>query len=104
MKSWSISIARILDVDLRLHFTFLLLIVFVSFFAMDTPGGAGVARGLGLVSVILVAVLLHEAGHILAAHLRKMPLRAVVLLPIGGLPFRVKTEAHRTFVMSVGWH
>ena len=78
MKSWSISIARILDVDLRLHFTFLLLIVFVSFFAMDTPGGAGVARGLGLVSVILVAVLLHEAGHIAVAHLRKMPLRVLI--------------------------
>jgi Zn-dependent protease len=95
MKSWSISVARILGVELRLHFTFLLLIVFISFFAMDTPGGAGVVRGLGLMAVVLVAVVLHETGHIIAAQVRRIPLRAIVLLPIGGLPFRDGTEAHR---------
>lgn len=95
MKSWSISVGRIMGVDLRLHFTFLLLIVFISFFAMDTPGGAGVLRGLGLMAVVLLAVVLHEVGHILAAHLRHIPTRAIVLLPIGGLPFRDGTEAHR---------
>ena len=95
MKSWSISVGRILGVELRLHFTFLLLIVFISFFAMDTPGGAGVVRGLGLMAVVLLAVVLHEAGHIIAAQVRRIPLRAIVLLPIGGLPFRDGTEAHR---------
>jgi Zn-dependent protease len=95
MKSWSISVGRILGVELRLHFTFLLLIVFISFFAMDTPGGAGVLRGLGLMAVVLLAVVGHEAGHIVAAQVRRIPLRAVVLLPIGGLPFRDGTEAHR---------
>jgi Zn-dependent protease len=62
---------------------------------MDTPGGAGVLRGLGLMAVVLLAVVLHEVGHIFAAHLRHIPLRAVVLLPIGGLPFRDGTETHR---------
>ena len=95
MKSWSISFARVLGVELRLHFTFLLLIVFISFFAMDSPGAAGILRGLALMGIVLLAVVLHEVGHIVAAHIRHVPTRAIVLLPIGGLPFRDGTETQR---------
>jgi Zn-dependent protease/CBS domain-containing protein len=86
MRSWSIPLFRIAGIDYRLHLTFFFLLIFVWFTEAVSPHPTGPARGLGLIAIILGSVLLHEFGHVLTALHARLPARAVVLLPIGGIP------------------
>ena len=84
MKSWSIGVGRIFGVEIRIHlsFVFLLLFIWVMEAANKTtnPG-----RGLLLAAIVFGSVVLHEVGHALvAAHCGLTP-RALILLPIGGI-------------------
>src|SRR5258706_3758983 len=89
MKTWSIPIGRIFDVELRLHFAFFFLLLFVVAFNQK----AGVATGLTEVAMIVLAVFLHELSHIYAAHSRGIPVRMIMLLPIGGIHIRESADA-----------
>src|SRR5690242_1028922 len=86
MRSWSISAGRIFGVEIRIHLTFLFLLAFVwltEFAAHGKPPDPG--RGLALVAIVLAAVLLHELGHGLVAVSSGVRMKAVILLPIGGV-------------------
>jgi Zn-dependent protease len=83
MRNWSILIGQIAGVEVRVHLTFLLLLIFVWL-----PGAAGehsAARALALVAIIFASVVLHELGHGLASMGTRTPVRCVMLLPIGGV-------------------
>ena len=79
----SISIGRIMNVDLRVHLSFILLLVISVIFSVVENGGAtrGVALWLGMCS----AVLVREVARSIAAKYVGLRLRALFLLPIGGL-------------------
>ena len=85
MRNWSIPIGHLFGIDVRLHLTFLFLLIFVWFTESINAGATGVARGLALVGIIFVSVILHEAGHALMALHAQLPVRTVILLPIGGV-------------------
>ena len=85
MRNWSISAGRILGVEIRIHLTFLFLLVFVWMTESAARGSAGPVRGLGLVGIIFACVVLHELGHAAVASRAGMPAKSVVLLPIGGI-------------------
>src|SRR5713226_7740097 len=85
MRNWSIPIGRVFGIDVRLHLTFLFLLIFVWFTESINAGPVGAARGLALVGMIFVSVVLHEAGHALIAMHAQLPVRTVILLPIGGV-------------------
>lgn len=85
MRNWSIAIARILGVEVRLHLTFLVLLVFVWLSEAVTSHAASPLRAFGLVGIILGSVAFHELGHVLVARRLGVPARAIVLLPIGGV-------------------
>lgn len=80
----SLRCGRVLGVEVRLHWTFLLLVGFV--FAVDhTAGiGAGVAWLVWLVAVF-ASVLVHELSHCVVARRRGAVVRGILLTPIGGL-------------------
>src|SRR5437764_13137472 len=85
MRNWSIPAGRIFGVEIRIHLTFLFLLVFVwltdsASHATVTPG-----RGLALVGIIFASVLLHELGHALVSMHGGVPAKSVILLPIGGV-------------------
>jgi len=72
---------RWMGVELRVHVFFpLLAVVFLGISAAD-----GWPRGLGLFLVLVVAVATREIARLLAAAWLGLRLRAVLLLPIGGL-------------------
>jgi predicted transcriptional regulator len=79
----SIAIGRIMNVDLRVHISFLLLLIISVIFSVVETGGAtrGVALWLGMCS----AVLVREIARSIAATYVGLRLRALFLLPIGGL-------------------
>ena len=88
---WSLPGLRLAGIEIRLHIGFLLLAAFIFSAALER-GGGGAFQGLVLFGVFLVAVLVHEAAHIVVAHRRGIAPRAVVLLPIGGVPLRDEGE------------
>jgi Zn-dependent protease/CBS domain-containing protein len=85
MRSWSISAGRLFGVDIRIHFTFLALLLFVWFTQSDVMGPGGAGRGLALVGIIFGCVVLHELGHALVAKRSGVAVRSIILLPIGGV-------------------
>lgn len=83
---WSLKIGRFLGIDVFVHFTFLLLLVFIGFVHWQaTDSLAAAAGGMGFVLALFLCVLLHEYGHALAARRYGIRTRDITLLPIGGL-------------------
>lgn len=84
---WSIKIATVKGIDIKVHLTFLLIILWAA-----VEGGTGIEGGLrgaifGIVSTTLLffCVVLHELGHSLQALRYKVRVRNITLLPIGGV-------------------
>jgi len=85
MRNWSIPLIRVSGADVRLHLTFVLLLLYVWVTETTTPHGMNPLRPLALVGIILGSVILHELGHALAGRHRGVRTRAIILLPIGGV-------------------
>lgn len=79
----SIAIGRFMNVDLRVHISFVLLLVLSVGFSVATNGGA--TRGVALWLAICSAVLVREIARAIAATYVGLRLRALFLLPVGGL-------------------
>lgn len=74
--SWKLG--RVAGIDLYLHFTFLLMLVF---FGLSQGGVAAVL----FISALFGCVLLHELGHALMARRFGIPTEDITLYPIGGV-------------------
>ena len=81
MRGWSIPLGRWFGVEMRIH-AFYPLLALVCF---GLAGNDGWARGLGLFFALTVAVFVRETARLLAAAWLGLRLRAVLVLPIGGL-------------------
>jgi len=80
--SWSFRICRPFVIPIRVHITFILLLVFLAL-----PSGGGEVRYLGVVltGLIFACVVLHELGHSLMARAYGIEVDSITLLPIGGM-------------------
>ena len=85
MRSWSIFAGRFFGVEFRIHLTFLFLLFFVLITESAGAGSVGAMRGLALVAIIFGSVILHELGHTIVAVRSGIPVRGIMLLPIGGV-------------------
>lgn len=94
MRSWSIPIGRLFGVEVRLHLTFLFLLMFVWFTQSAANGAALAARGLALVGLVFGSVVVHELAHALVAMHAGIKVRGIVLLPIGGITFMDDNGPH----------
>ena len=83
----SLTIFRIYDIDVRVHWSFVLILAYGAFIFSSGPAGPLVGALYGiLVTVLLFAcVTLHELGHALAARYYKVGVKHITLLPIGGV-------------------
>lgn len=80
--NWSIKLGRMFGIDIKMHLTFLLILVWGAF---AYGGTAGPLYGLAITLGLFTLVLLHELGHSLAAMGYSIPVRDITLLPIGGV-------------------
>ena len=101
MRSWSIPVGRLFGIDIRVHLTFVFLLVFVWSTADYAQDPNAAARGLALVGIIFGSVVLHELGHALVARGSGVPAKAIVLLPIGGIT--ILGEGHAVADPVNGW-
>jgi Zn-dependent protease/CBS domain-containing protein len=84
---------RIFGVELRIHWTFFLLPLFVWYTEYAAHGTADLGRDMAVVGIILACVLAHEAGHFLVAKQTGLVAKSVILLPIGGIAHFDDTRA-----------
>ncbi len=83
---WSWTIARVAGIEVRIHATFLLLLLWIGASAWLSEGTvAGVAAGVGFAALLFTIVVLHELGHATAARRFGIRTRDITLLPIGGV-------------------
>lgn len=80
----SARVARIAGIDIRVHVTFLL-VVLLGAWQWGGSGARGVFFGAGLTLSVFVCVVLHELGHSLVAKAFGIPVKDITLLPIGGV-------------------
>lgn len=83
---WSINAGKIFGIQLRIHLTFFLLLLFV-FAAVLTERHSLQAALLSalFICTIFVCVVIHEVGHSLIARRFGKEPRSITLLPIGGI-------------------
>jgi Zn-dependent protease len=79
---WSIKLGQIFGINIKVHLTFLLILVWGAF---SYGGNAGPLYGLLVTLALFTLVLLHELGHSLAAMGYGIPVEDITLLPIGGV-------------------
>lgn len=92
MRSWSIHAGRVFGIDLRIHVSFLYLLLFVwSLYYGDLHADV-VGRGIAFTFLVLISVLLHEIGHRLVGMHQSRRARPVLLLPIGGVTVQEEPE------------
>ncbi len=91
----SFKIGRAFGIDVKVHWTFFLLLAFFGYVGLRDSGSAVSALGtIGLVVALFFCVLLHEYGHSLVAQRLGSEVQDITLLPIGGLA-RMKTLPER---------
>ncbi len=81
----SLRFARLFGIDIFVHPTFALLLIFIAIESAVAHGSRGAAYGLLNVVGLFACVTLHELGHSLVARRFGGRVREIVLLPIGGM-------------------
>jgi len=83
---WSWKIGRLAGINVYLHATFLLLIIFILFiYWMEGHSALLALRGVAFALVMFACIVLHELGHALTARKYGIRTRDIILLPIGGV-------------------
>ncbi|WP_300067207.1 site-2 protease family protein [uncultured Ruegeria sp.] len=83
--TWSFSLGRLLDSELRVHVTFFLLLAWIGFAAYSSGGWPAAIENLVFVLALFACVVAHEFGHALMARRYGIKTPDITLLPIGGL-------------------
>jgi Zn-dependent protease/predicted transcriptional regulator len=82
----SFKIGRLFGIDVKIHWTFFLLLAFFAFLGYQGAGELIGALGTtALIAMLFLSVLLHEYGHSLVAQRLGIEIRDITLLPIGGV-------------------
>ena len=81
----SFRVFRAFGADVRVHWSFFLLLGLFAFVGYGVTGSlAGALVAAGIIGVLLVCVSLHEFGHALVARRCGIGVKDITLLPIGG--------------------
>jgi Zn-dependent protease len=81
----SLKVASIFGIEVRIHLTFLLFLVWIWFSYYQIAGFAGAVQGVLFILALFACVLLHEFGHAFAARGFGIETPDITLLPIGGV-------------------
>lgn len=82
---WSWKIGRLAGIDVYMHATFLLLLLWLGIVYWGKGGLPAAVHGITFILLLFGCVVLHELGHALTARRFGIQTRNIVLLPIGGV-------------------
>lgn len=99
-SGWALRILTVSGIPIRLHFTFLLLVLWLAVTGLDMKAVAAIISVVGL----FLCVALHELGHSLVAQRFGYPVRDITLYPIGGVAAieGSPTPRHELFIAIAG--
>ena len=85
--SWSLKLFRIRGIDIKVHLTFILILIWAAYnWGVGLGAGtAGAAFGVVVTLLLFVCVTLHELAHSLTAMRYGVMVKDITLLPIGGM-------------------
>ena len=85
--NWYLAEFRLFGIDVKVHWSFVLVLAFGAFLYGSGPAGWLVGSLYGVLSMLLLfaSVTLHEYGHALMARRFGVGTRSILLLPIGGV-------------------
>jgi Zn-dependent protease len=101
----SFRLLRIAGIDLRIHFTFPLVLLLGAAQWGEPHGARGALFGCVLMLALFACVVLHELGHSVVARRLGIPVREIVLLPIGGVALMVRSPRrplHELLIAAAG--
>lgn len=83
----SLKLARIWGIEIQVHWTFLLILIYGAFIYSAGPAAplVGALYGVVVILLLFVCVILHELGHALTAKYFDVNVPYITLLPIGGV-------------------
>ncbi len=82
---WSLRLARVSGIDIRVHVTFAAVLLFGALQYGEVHGARGAWFGALFMCCLFLCVVLHELGHSLVAQRLGVGVKEIVLLPIGGV-------------------
>jgi CBS domain-containing protein/Zn-dependent protease len=85
MRSWSVPVGKIGDVHVRLHLSYLFLLICVWGLQWQMLGSRVIGRGIILVGLVLISVIVHEVAHGLVAGHASVLKRVLILMPLAGV-------------------
>ncbi|TFG40381.1 MAG: hypothetical protein E4H44_00150, partial [Candidatus Aminicenantes bacterium] len=88
---WSLRLATIRGIPIRIHFSFLVLMFFLGWRTFSSAGIRVALIEQILVLAVFVCVALHELGHAAAAIRHGIPIRGITLYPFGGVARMART-------------
>src|SRR4051794_27183377 len=83
--TWSIPIGVIGGTAIRIHVTFLLLLLWIAVGHYAQGGTEAAVQGVTFIVLVFACVVLHELGHVFAARRYGVHTPDITLLPIGGV-------------------
>jgi Zn-dependent protease len=81
---WSVSLGRIAGIEVRVHASFLILVVLFAALAPE-PGVASALRNVGWLMLVFACVVVHELSHCFVARRRGAQVDEILLFPLGGV-------------------
>lgn len=101
----SIKLFSVFGIAVRMHLTFPLILIWgaLRFGPFNNQGVEGAVFGVVVTLLLFAVVLLHELGHSLAALRYAVPVRQIILLPIGGVAEleRIPENPRQEFVIAI---
>lgn len=101
----SIKLFSIRGIAVRMHVTFPLILIWAGLQYGPLSGGGyrGAAFGVIVTLLLFVIVVLHELGHSVAAQRFDVPVKQIVLLPIGGVAqmAQIPEQPIKEFVIAI---
>jgi Zn-dependent protease len=101
----SLRLLRVKGIDIRVHITFPLILIWaaIQFGWLNGMGMDGAIFGIIVTLLLFLIVVLHELGHSLAALHYDVPVKQIVLLPIGGVAqlSRIPEKPIQEFVIAI---
>lgn len=85
--SWSLKLFKIKNIDIKVHLTFILILVYAAYrWTVSTGEGLeGALFGIVATLLLFLSVILHELGHSWQALRFKIRVRNITLMPMGGV-------------------
>lgn len=101
----SIRLFSVRGIDIKVHVTFPLILVWAAlqFGIFSRQGARGAIFGVVVTLLLFIIVVLHELGHSVAALKYGVPVKEIVLLPIGGVAqlTRIPEKPLEEFVIAI---